>query len=304
MLKGQSVRALARKLIGPRAARYVRKHFRRTLPAFNLYRAELQGKKALEIGGPSELFGPEGSLPIYDVLQSLDNCLYSKRTIWAGEVSENLGFHYHPKKAPGRQIICEATQLEAEPATYECVLASHCLEHLANPLLGLTEWQRVLKKGGALLLIVPHKDGTFDWRRPTTTLAHMIRDFENRVGEDDLTHLEEILELHDLERDKPAGTPEKFRQRCLANSTHRAMHHHVFDTLTALQVMDYAGFSIVRVDHLQPFHIIILAESRSTTIDNAGFLQSNSDLLSRSPFPSDRRMSSGVIAATTPVPIT
>jgi len=54
------------------------------------------------------------------------------------------------------------------------------------------------------------------------------------VGEEDLTHVPEILELHDLSRDEGAGTREQFRQRCLANHVHRALHHHVFDTMAAL----------------------------------------------------------------------
>jgi len=60
-----------------------------------------------------------------------------------------------------------------------------------------------------------------------------MTDYANNVGEDDLTHLPEILALHDLSRDEAAGTPEQFHQRCLDNISKRAIHHHVFDTHTA-----------------------------------------------------------------------
>jgi SAM-dependent methyltransferase len=233
----------------------------------------------------------DGPIPIYDVLESLDNCLYSGSTIWTGDVCEgNNTFFFDPGKTPGSQIICDASDLHpVEDSSYDCVLACHCLEHIANPLSALAEWKRVLRDDGLLLLVLPHKDGTFDWRRPTTPLAHMIKDYENAVGEDDITHLPEILELHDLSRDQAAGTKEQFRQRCLANHVNRAMHHHVFDTMTALQTVDHMGFRLLRVDYLQPLHIFILASRADQPVDNYRFIGSCSKLWSRSPFPSDRQ---------------
>lgn len=283
----QKVRAAARILVGPKAAGYIRGYFRESFPALNEYRSYLRGKHGLEIGGPSGILAVDGPLPVYDVLESLDNCLYSARTIWTGDVQG--GFHYHPQKAPGKQIICEASCLEPiMDSSYACLLASHCLEHVANPFLALSEWRRVLADDALLLLLLPHKDGTFDWRRPPSTLAHMIADYTNQIGEDDLTHLPEILALHDLEKDVAAGTKEQFRQRCTENQIHRAMHHHVFDTLTALQTVDHAGFKIIRVDNLRPYHIVILARRSAGPVDNGRFLRKGSEHWSRSPFPSDR----------------
>jgi SAM-dependent methyltransferase len=253
------------------------------------YQSQLAGKRTLEIGGPSDIFGDEGLLPIYRVLDTADNCLYSNQTIWTGEVNAGQTFNYHSRKHPGIQYICEATDLKPIPdSSYECVLASHCLEHVANPLRALAEWKRVLKNGGLLLLVLPHKDGTFDWRRPVTPLSHMIEDYDKQIGEDDLTHLPEILALHDLEKDPPAGSPEQFRIRSMENRINRALHHHVFDTLTASQLIDRANFQLIRVNIFRPFHIVILASSCSEAPDNAQFLGLNARYRRRSPFPSDR----------------
>ena len=253
------------------------------------YRSQLAGKRTLEIGGPTDIFRDEGLLPIYRVLDTVDNCLYSNQTIWTGKVSTGQTFEYHFRKHPGIQYICEATDLKLIPdSSYECVLASHCLEHVANPLRALAEWKRILKNGGLLLLVLPHKDGTFDWRRPVTPLAHMIEDYEKQTGEDDLTHLPEILALHDLEKDEPAGSPEQFRIRSMENRFNRALHHHVFDTLTASKLIDRANFQLVRVNNFRPFHIVILARRCNGTPDNAQFLGPNAVYRRRSPFPSDR----------------
>lgn len=250
------------------------------------YRSALSSRRGLEIGGPSPMFTVDGQVPVYDVLKSLDNCLYSMSTIWTGDVREGKTFFYQSGKEPGAQIISDASDLHViRDSTYECVLASHCLEHIANPLRALIEWKRILQDDGLLLLLLPHKDGTFDWRRPTTPLAHMIRDYENKTGEEDLTHLPEILEFHDLSRDEAAGTKEQFRQRCLANHRNRAMHHHVFDTQTALDVVDHVGFKILRVDYLKPCHIIILASRTRGPFDNRRFLEKG-EHNARSPLPS------------------
>jgi SAM-dependent methyltransferase len=252
----------------------------------------LANKRALEIGGPSEIFGDRGSLPLYGVLQEVDNCLFSGQTIWTGNIDTGQSFRYHPKKPTGIQFICDATDLNAIPdASYDCILASHCLEHVANPLRALREWERVLQVDGFLVLILPHKDGIFDWRRPTTSLAHIREDYDNKTREDDLTHLAEILALHDLEMDEDAGSRDQFQIRCMNNFSNRSMHHHVFDTLTAVRVVNEIGFQLIRIDTFMPCHIIILARRSLETPNNADFLVGpTASYLLSSPFASDHRI--------------
>jgi SAM-dependent methyltransferase len=230
---------------------------------------------------------------VYSVLASADNCLFSAQTIWAGKVNDGYSFRYHPAKNPGLQFFCDGTDLQQIPtSSYEALLASHCLEHIANPLRALNEWKRALTGDGLMLLILPHKDGTFDWRRPTTRLDHMIQDYEMKIGEDDLTHVQEILELHDLEKDSAAGSQGQFRQRCFSNKHTRAMHHHVFDTPTAAALVDHAGFQLIRVAAIRPFHIIILAAKCSGQKENSPFFRADAEFRVESPFPSDRGPSS------------
>jgi SAM-dependent methyltransferase len=285
------IRAAAQALLGTKTARRLGRYFRRNRPLqqAHVYRDFLSGKRGLEIGGPSDIFGDDGFLPVYRYLGSLDNCLYSSNTLWTGSISEGATFEFHSSKARGQQIICEASDLAMVPSgAYECLLASHCLEHVANPLRALAEWTRVLRPDGMLLLVLPHMEGTFDRRRPVTTLEHLISDRENGVGEDDLTHLPEVLELHDLKLDRAAGSLEQFRQRCLDNYSKRAMHHHVFDTPCAIRVLDYCNFQILRVDNVRPYHIVTLARRCQTRPKNAAFLGSTAEYRRKSPFLADR----------------
>src|SRR4051794_26243310 len=68
------------------------------------------------------------------------------------------------------------------------VLASHVLEHSPDPIGTLIEWDRVIRPGGVLFLIIPHKDRTPDSERPRTALAHVVDDFYTKQTH--ATHLE------------------------------------------------------------------------------------------------------------------
>ena len=58
------------------------------------------------------------------------------------------------------------------------VIASHIIEHLANPLAMLVDIHRVLRDGGLLVLIVPDRHVTFDRSRQPTPLVHLVDEYE------------------------------------------------------------------------------------------------------------------------------
>jgi hypothetical protein len=95
---------------------------------------------------------------------------------------------------------------------------------------------------GALVLVLPKKSSNFDHRRPFTTFEHLLQDYGNDVFEDDLTHLGEILALHDLSLDPLAGNFEQFKARSLDNLSNRALHHHVFEPEVVRRMLRHAGF--------------------------------------------------------------
>jgi SAM-dependent methyltransferase len=73
------------------------------------------------------------------------------------------------------------------------LVASHILEHLANPLRILIDIYRVLKPGGVLLILLPDRRKTFDQGRDPTSLDHIISDFEMGMVEVDDEHLVEFI---------------------------------------------------------------------------------------------------------------
>ncbi len=252
-----------------------------------------ESRTGLEIGGPSGIFRKRGHVPVYPLATRVDNCIFGSHTVWQGVVSEGDTFTFDKKKPPGRQYLVEATNLRCiENSSYDFVLSSHCIEHVANPLQGLAEWIRVLKENGLLVLVIPHKDGTFDHRRPVTSLEHLILDLDSHTGEGDMTHLEEILRLHDLSRDPGVNDVQFFEERSRRNRENRCLHHHVFDTRLAVEAVNYTRLQILAVELFCPYHIVIIAKKsgKDQAADNERFLGINAASCWVSPFPSDRRI--------------
>ncbi len=149
------------------------------------------------------------------------------------------------RRPRGRQYVAEASDLSpVASGRYDFVLSSHVLEHSANSLKALRELLRSLRDN-ELLVLLPHREGTFDHRRPVTSLAHLLADEVANMGEDDMTHFEEIIALHDLARDPEAGTPEQFRERSRNNHENRCFHHHVFDMQRVVEVLDHSGVQLL-----------------------------------------------------------
>jgi len=259
--------------------------------SFSKIESLLHGKIGIEIGGPSQVFTAKGIFPVYPIAGYLDNCNFGGTTVWEGDINEGQTFQFDRNKPVGRQYIVEATAMENIPSvSYDFVLSSHVLEHTANPILALSEWMRLLKDQGTLVLLLPHKDGTFDHRRPVTTLQHMISDFNAGMGEDDLTHMTEIIALHDLERDSEAGDLAAFKARSKRNFENRCFHHHVFDTHVAVSLVDHMGLQIRAVEAIRPMHILVVAQKvgRGKLVDNSAFTDKSAQYRQSSPFLSDR----------------
>jgi len=230
------------------------------IKGFDKVKVYFYAKNGLEIGGPSFIFSSKSILPIYEIANNIDNCNFSHQTIWEGKIREGLTFNYTRNRL-GHQFIFECTDLKGiKSASYDFVISSHVIEHTANPLKALLEWKRVLKRGGVMLLVLPHKEGTFDHNRPATRIDHLIEDFKKNVDERDLSHLPEILNLHDLSMDLQAGTFENFCERSINNFKNRCLHHHVFVAESVVQMIDYVGLKIIFLTTHPPYHIITLCQ--------------------------------------------
>jgi SAM-dependent methyltransferase len=258
-------------------------HYTRPLPP--AFTAPLVGARMLEIGGPSGLFGDGGLLPVYGRASRFDNTQFADTSEWH-DVTGRSDFAPDGTVIGEQHIVDGSTLAGIADDTYDGICNSHVIEHIANPLLALEAWRRVTRPGGHLLIVAPHMEGTFDHRRPLTTLDHIRADYAQGTTEDDLTHLPEVLELHDPKRDapRPAGTWEGWVRD---NPNTRQMHQHVFVTRSLLELLDAAGLQLLECETRFPHDIYVLARfpgADGAAPDNAAFLAASRP----SPFPSDR----------------
>lgn len=227
---------------------------------FRHHASRFRGRVGLEIGGPSNIFRRFDALPVYTLARRIDGVNFSSTTMWEGRICEGMTYEYAQGKL-GRQFIGEASNLsEIQSGTYDFLISSHALEHCANALKAMSEWRRVIKPGGLMLLVVPRRQDTFDHLRPVTAFEHLLEDESREVDETDLTHLDEIVALHDLARDVPGLTRESFIARALKNHENRGLHHHVFDEDLLRRTFDYVRVKPVFTDYARPMHLIILGQ--------------------------------------------
>ena len=242
------MKTLIKQLIPLKVNNYLRDFYNYLIRANYNYHPYVQITKyrnGLEIGGPSNIF--KYLLPVYRDCRSMSFVNYSNETVWEGKLNQKTIFF---KNKSGKQYISEATDLsQFNDNAFEFIVSSNCLEHVANPLKALEEWKRV--GSGNIILILPRKEFNFDYKRPVTKFEHILKDYEDDVDEHDLTHLEEILELDDLSLDKPAGTFEQFKNRCL--------HHHVFDSKLVEKISSYMGLKIVTQNSIHGNWVFLLS---------------------------------------------
>ena len=140
--------------------------------------------------------------------------------------------------------LSDATNLSfAADESMDFVCSSHLLEHLTNPLQAITEWKRVLKKGGIIYAAVPDKRYTFDHRRARTSLDHLIDDFEKGIDQTDETHISEFIEKWDEERDHCCN-----KEQFLANVKRKPesyVHNHVWILDDVKEIFSYMNLRII-----------------------------------------------------------
>jgi GT2 family glycosyltransferase/SAM-dependent methyltransferase/polysaccharide pyruvyl transferase WcaK-like protein len=71
-----------------------------------------------------------------------------------------------------------AEAIPVPDASEDFILSSHVVEHLPNVVKAFCEWNRIVRVGGCIFMIVPLRNALpADVSRPLTTLAHFIDDF-------------------------------------------------------------------------------------------------------------------------------
>jgi SAM-dependent methyltransferase len=113
------------------------------------------------------------------------------------------------------------------------VIASHVLEHLAEPIGFIAEIHRVLRPGGVTLILLPDRHRTEDRFRPLTPLEHLVAEHRAGVNEVSDAHLIEFLK----DRGKRVKGSSAERQRALDTWRKQSIHVHCWDAQEFLGVL-------------------------------------------------------------------
>lgn len=244
----------------------------------NFLRSKLIGEKGLEIAGPSSNFSDTGVFPIYPLLSELHDISFPRPLDWGGRPLDILAQFDGPRLL-AHQFVGDAELDKVLPnQRYRCILSSHVIEHLINPLRTLRMWAHLLDDQGLMIHILPHKENTFDARRPVTELEHLIADDAANVDYTDISHYDEVRRLS-LERHSEQWFADVPR--------HRGMHQHVFDTKLCIEMFAYVGMHILFCIPILPYHIVVVAQRHAGTEPEQKWEDFRSVMLA-SPFMLDR----------------
>lgn len=196
-----------------------------TLPAVERHRqsfARLLRGRGLEIGA---LMNPTPLPHATEVLFS---------DILTGEQIDRL---YPGSTHP--DIISDSEQFPTvDSQAFDFVIANHVLEHVTSPIRALSEWHRILKPGGLLLMALPDKRFTFDRRRQRTTLDHLVEDFRSDAPPHDLNRVHLLEWAEHVEGLTPGtGAFDTWVASQLANGY--SVHNHVWVAQDLFELLDW-----------------------------------------------------------------
>lgn len=80
--------------------------------------------------------------------------------------------YYH--KGFAVNIIADGAALPFKDNTMDYILSSHVVEHFFDPIAAIEEWLRVIRPGGYVFMIIPHKNRIYDKSRPVTTVSELV----------------------------------------------------------------------------------------------------------------------------------
>lgn len=144
----------------------LKERFHIKFPESALAHRYLDGMKGLEIGGSTH--NPFGL--------DTKNVDYTAETNQYKKLEEKF-----VGQALSVDIVAPGDNIPLPDESQDFVISAHVIEHFPDPIKALKEWYRLIRKGGYIFMIVPHKERTFDKDEPRTTLQELIDRHEGKI---------------------------------------------------------------------------------------------------------------------------
>ncbi len=208
-------------------------------PESKLVHEYLDGLNGIEIGASSHNpFGLEKTGKYQNVDYSADF-----GDLWQGE------FAVKPARV---DVVALGDDLPFEDNSLDYVLSSHVIEHFFDPIKTIKEWLRVVHKGGYVVMIIPHKDKTFDKFRPITRKEELIQRHQGLLKPDDYAFINdenlknaEYLPADFIIRQNEKTLPNNYS--ALDKNIKTSIHHYcVWDFESFLELCEEMEWNIVK----------------------------------------------------------
>ena len=146
------------------------------------------------------------------------------------------------------QYYGDACSLPFRDNSLDYVVCSNVLEHVANPVAALAEWQRVLRPWGIIYLVVPDRRYTWDHPRCPTPIEHFLEDYERGTTDCDPTHIDDFIDGIDWSMSHGQLSPAELTTKkeevraslraAVAAGLEINLHFHVFEPQVILGLLE------------------------------------------------------------------
>ncbi len=117
------------------------------------------------------------------------------------------------------------------------IIANHFIEHCENVLRTLEVFSAKLRAGGVLYLAIPDKRLTFDRKRKTTSLQHLIEEYENGPDKNRVTHFRDwVVNVKSKKSLSESDIENKIKELI---SKEYSIHFHVWDRDAIVELFNY-----------------------------------------------------------------
>lgn len=221
----------------------------------------VNNKKILEIGGPTNnnYWIPKFYKISKDItIINLEN---------ENNISLNTGCASSKSSDKLKILNCNNVEefISNHDSTYDIIISSHTVEHIANPIKILKLWKKLLNSNGIMIHILPEKSRTSDYLRPITMFKKLKLKYINKTDEDDNSEIPEILQYigncctwnkNILLTEEEISTQKEqlmyyFNNPSIIKKT-RPLHHHVYDFSLLSELSNFIG-----MDQFLEFNIYI-----------------------------------------------